>query len=1326
MAVYSYTSSATLNITDGYDGDLLGSYPGYFVSTYSEEKTSFDYNKDSIVTYDVWDYGSISDAITEDEDYGEITATIELWYQIQDYGTLEVNTTRSPYGEINFGDFADSRLIRVSVGGVQFALFGRAATEVIFNPVNRVFDIEGAATVRATLASAGNGIVNFPRVKATDSVGFSSPESVFLLKIQGSAVTYPVFYEGDRVFDIEGTADESITYDYNDSSKLDLNSDDYGFITEALSRTEDFGLITEGQDIQRWDSEAEDWGLITEDITVNLYGKFKLFGKGEESFIFANYDGSWGNKQPRLLGTAKDYSTPKINGSGKITLEGTPRVQIRMHYKADGGWDRYPDRFRGGSLFGFSSATQTSTFTESPTGKLFSVQSTTTFSAVRDEVGISDEDILVRGNANYIVIFNEVDRVLTFSNIEDNSRVYSYNETSIVNVEGIDYGFVSESPTLFEDYQNITGDAYYPWEIDDYGFLTPDRPLFPYGVARIISTTADSQTKIYIGDGLTSINGNAKVYVLPKHNGSGFIRIAGELIEKNTENYVGSGSLFGFSSTSESTAVVEESKELFKFIGNAVEKNTENYVGSGLFSTLGGSAESYGPNPEEQGELFTFSGSAVERNAESYVGSGSLFSISGHAERVTYHYNESSIVDIESYDYGFITETPLFESSCDTISDYSSELISTYADEIVSEFGCVDVGDDYGLVGDQTIYPWQRDDYGFIIPDAPRRPYGKFEFISGTTDAQTKVYIGSGSLFGFSSTTEATVVQAESKGLFRISGNAAESTTPATEIGSGSIFTFVSFTETATYNPPESTELFKISGEAYVLIAPDYPGSGTITVSGEARIYVLPKHNGSGFVHIFGNAAESTTPATEIGSGSIFTFVSFTETAVFNPAESTELFKITGSAVEKSSPGPDGSGTIELNGSATTIFRLKVTETGREPIKVTGNATESTTPATEIGSGSLFGFSSTTESTSNAETSRELFRFSGTAVEKNTENYVGSGNVNIEGSATTIFRLRVTETGREPIRITGNVIEKNTESYLGSGSLFGFSSTTESTSNAETSKELFKFSGTATELVSYNPPEVGEFIKLSGTAVERNTESYLGTGSLFGFSGASESISNAETSKELFRFSGKGQESTTPAPHIGSGSIFTFVSFTESTSVSEVSTELFRFSGTAEEKNTESYIGTGSLFGFSSTTEASGSNPPESTILFRFAGKGEESTTPAPHVGSGSIFTFVSFTETRTVSEVSTELFRFSGTAEEKNTEAYKGTGLITSIGSKSTTIFRVRVISDGSLLRINGNLREAFAYGLYNGYDEIQISGESRDRKIKAEPKKPPRIYVI
>ena len=77
-------------------------------------------------------------------------------------------------------------------------------------------------------------------------------------------------------------------------------------------------------------------------------------GGATESFVKGNYTGSVGNKQPRLVGTAIDYTIPKHFGDGWINIDGTPRVQIRMHYKADGGWDFYPNRFRGGSLFGFA------------------------------------------------------------------------------------------------------------------------------------------------------------------------------------------------------------------------------------------------------------------------------------------------------------------------------------------------------------------------------------------------------------------------------------------------------------------------------------------------------------------------------------------------------------------------------------------------------------------------------------------------------------------------------------------------------------------------------------------------------------------------------------------------------------------------------------------------------------------------------------------------------------------------------------------------------------------------------------------------------------
>ncbi len=1105
-------------------------------------------------------------------------------------------------------------------------------------------------------------------------------------------------FEGTGSFKLNGLVEEYALYSYNESAVVDVETNDYGFINESPTLFDDYENIT-GDPYYPW--QNADYGFLTPEQPLRPYGKLELISTTSDSFTKI-YDGL---VNVTVSGGAKVFVLPKHNGTGFIRVGGTVEEKNLENYVAFGG-----------SLFGFDSATEATTNVEESkelfkfvgslvekftgggligSGTLFGYTgSAESFGPNPLETGdlFKFAGSAVERNTESYGGFGSLFSVSGHAE----SVTYSYNESSILGLDSEDYGFITEEPVLEEDYQLTGGQIIYPWQSADYGFLTPDTNLLPYGPIRVISTTADSQTKIYIGSGNITLTSNVKVYVLPKHNGSGFIRVDGSAVEKNTENYVGRGSLFGFSSTTESTSNVETSKELFRFTGSLVEKFTGGgLIGSGSLFGYSGTAESFGPRADEPAELFRINGSATEKNAESYVGSGSLFSIGGHAESVTYSYNESSIVDIESDDYGFITETPVFEN-------------------------------DYGLVGDQATYSWQGEDYGYIIPDQPRRPYGRFNFISTTAESETNSYVGSGSLFGFSSTTESKVFKAETTGLFRITGSAAESITPTTEIGSGSIFTFVSFTETATFSPATSTELFKFSGDAYVISTYSFLGSGTLTASGEARIYVLPKHNGSGFIKLYGRGFESITPQTEIGSGSIFTFVSFTETAVYNPPERTELFRITGRAIEKNTESYRGTGSSNVDGSATTIFRLRVTETGRDPIKISGNGLESRTPATEIGSGSIFTFASATESISNAESSKELFKFSGSAVEKNTEAYRGFGKVQFSNSATTIFRLRVTETGRQPIKIVGDAVQKNTESYRGSGSIFTFKSTTVSKSNAESSKELFRITGKSRELASFNPPEFGDTIRITGNAIQKNTESYIGRGSLFGFSSTTESISNAETSRELFKFSGKGRESFTPAPHVGSGSIFTFVSSTQTKTTSEVSAELFRITGTAVERNTENYVGRGSLFGFSSTTESAVFNPSESTILFKFSGKGAESITPAPHVGSGSIFTFVSFTETRSVSEKSEELFRITGSAVERNTEAYKGTGLLTTLGSKSTTIFRLKVISDGALLRINGKSKESFGYGLYTGAERIAIDIKGRDRTIPFESRKPPRIYII
>ena len=58
-------------------------------------------------------------------------------------------------------------------------------------------------------------------------------------------------------------------------------------------------------------------------------------------------------------------------------------------------------------------------------------------------------------------------------------------------------------------------------------------------------------------------------------------QFSGGAVEKNTESYVGTGSLFGFVSSTEATVVKSTSSGLFKIHGSGIEKNTENYVGQG-------------------------------------------------------------------------------------------------------------------------------------------------------------------------------------------------------------------------------------------------------------------------------------------------------------------------------------------------------------------------------------------------------------------------------------------------------------------------------------------------------------------------------------------------------------------------------------------------------------------------------------------------------------------------------------------------------------------------------------------------------------------------
>ena len=1520
---------------------------------FTVQRAVYSYNQFSILNYEELSYGSITDAVVEAEDYGEITASIEQYYQIQDFGTITLDTASVPMGKLGIHLSADDNTTRVSVGGVEFALFGRAITEVFFNPVNRVFDFQGVAEDKITSSWLGRGVLPPVGAEALDAVISIPPTSIFHLSTKGSAKTEVIFNQQDRIFDIIGEAGERRSYLFDEQDAIDFRSDDFGFLNETVLRSEDYGdvnyiqtltghpftiepndltdpsyqsvlfstsieqggsgigdqggfdigphvafrgmpprytnpggynrqryfefevdtrhldsIITQvirgtgsnggeepdinedlylnyqredgtwillkrylrlssiyntlrtetitlpeeakkyGQrfrfiqftnssiessnlsfdhwgvkDIQFVETTVgtglseDDFGLISVDVTTKAAtGRMPFSGAAEESFVKGNYTGSVGNKQPRLLGTGIDYTIPKHQGFGWINIDGTPRVQIRIHYKADGGYDFYPQRFRGGSLFGFASGANTTSVLNEGSGKLFAVKSATTFKAVRSEVGVSEEDILVQGGAFYQVIFNQVDRVFSFNNEEINRRAFAYNLSSVVNIESIDYGYITDTVTISEDYGDVTYDEiYYPWQKEDFGTLAPTTTRLPFGLGRLHSSTETPRVRRFIGN-IEETNlrllGTGKVYVLPKFTSKGdLVKLRGDTTFSRARDWVGTGNLPTISGTAEAVAFVpaKDDRALFTFEGELVEKfGKGNYDGVGSLFGFDSSTISIRITTINDG-LFSVHGEVVEKSIFSEIGSGSLGTVVGAAERVTFHYNqESSFGACEGDDYGFVSESVFNVEESPALLGYLNDSVNSLANEVVSEFGRVPNAIDYGYIN--QYYQYNHEDYGNLFPDDCLEPQGlQLQFVSTFTESFGKGnYTGSGSLGSIVGAAEAvTFVPGKKKALFGFEGNATESTTPATEIGSGSLFSYVTFSERVAFEPAKADPLFAIDGglrisavteqESELKFTAAWEASGSlfgIEGSGEA---IGSEHTGAGTIFIRDSGIriepESFTPWIPAGRGSIFSFVSFTESATFVPAKKKALFGFSGAATDIQFSFAWE--TVEtkhllLRGSPKVFVLPKHTGAGTIFIRDSGVRIEpeSFTPFIPEGFGKLFGgIGGAAEAVgSNPPDDFTLFTFTG-EIETPLRTFSEQKFVQarfLPDEAFTTFQIRVTETGLQPVEVHGELDESFTPApEIGVGRLYGFSG--------------------AAEASVFNPIDKTTLFTFEGNSAESETNSMVAFGSLFGFASAVEVTAVAEEKQALFSFAGNLQERTTPAPHITTGGLFGFSSTTEAKVFDYPErTTLYSISGTAEEKFSSAlqgtpvpgldvngdlvertafdHVGSGSIFGFSSTTEARVIVPRGLRTLFSFAGDVADSETNV-EIGSGTLTGFVGGAESTSNVEVTFTLFTIGGDTvggEVKFTAANLAVGQIR-VGlsdpglpgniSRGITVFRLRTFPEGAKVKFSGTKAESFtpAPHIVEGLINVNRGNEvTEDRYIEFREPQPTRIVVI
>ena len=1340
---------------------------------FTTQRAVYSYNQFSILNYEELNYGSITDAVIEAEDYGEITASIEQYYQIQDFGTITLDTTGVPMGKIGIHLSADDATTRVSVGGVEFALFGRAITEVFFNPVDRVFDFQGVAVDRTTSSWLGRGVLPPVEAEALDAVVAIPPTSIFHLSTKGSAKTEVIFNKQDRILGFVGEASESRSYLFDQDDAIDFESDDFGFLNETVLRSEDYGLVTGLQDVPSWDfSNIEDRGFLSPETTTKVHGRMPFSGGATESFVKGNYTGSVGNKQPRLVGTAIDYTIPKHYGDGWINIDGTPRVQIRMHYKADGGWDFYPNRFRGGSLFGFAQGAE-STVVLNEAGGLFGLKSEATFKAVRSEVGVSEEDILVQGGAFYEVIFNQVDRVFSFNNEEINRRAFAYNLSSVVNVESIDYGYITDTITVAEDYGDVSYDEiYYPWQKEDFGTLAPTTTRLPFGLGRLHSSTETPRVRNFIGNqehAHLRVLGTGKVYVLPKFTSKGdLVKLRGDTTFSRARDWVGTGNLPTVSGTAEAVAFVpaKDDRALFNFEGELVEKfGKGNYDGVGQLFGFDSSAVSIIIGVTVSG-LFSVHGEVVDKAIFNEVGSGSLGHFDGGAERVTFDYNsESSFGVCEGEDYGSVAEPPFNVGASAVIGPYANDLISTYADREVSSFGTVPNAIDFGSVN--QYYQYNHEDYGTLYPDDCLEPQGlQLQFVSTTTDSLVKPFIGSGSIFSFVGGEEETAVEWTGSGTLDLNGELQESVTPAPHIGSGSIFSFVSFTEAAAFVPAKADPLFAIDGglrisavkeqESELKFTAAWEASGSlfgIDGSGEAT---GNEHTGSGSIFVRDSGVriepESFTPWIPEGRGSIFSFVSFTESATFVPAKKKALFGFSGAATDIRFSAAYV--TIEtthllLRGSPKIFVLPKHTGAGTLFVRDSGVRIEpeSFTPFIPPGEGNIGNFGGAAEAFgANPPDDFTLFTFTGQVdtplLTFSEQKFVQARFLPDE--AFTTFQLRVTETGLQPVEVHGELDESFTPApEVGTGRLYGFSG--------------------AAEAAVFNPIDKTTLFSFEGNAAESETNSMVAFGSLFGFASATEATAVAEEKQALFSFAGNLQERTAPAPHVTTGGLFGFSSTTEAKVFDYPErTTLFSVTGTAiesasiaeegtatpgldvngnlVERATFAHAGTGSIFGFSSTTEARVIVPRGLRNIFTVVGNVEESETNV-EIGSGTLSGFVGGAESTSNAEVKFTLFTIGGDTvggDVKFTAANLAVGQVR-IGlsndgipgdiSRGITVFRLRTFPEGPKVRFTGTKAESFTPAPHIAEGLIDIEKGTKDTKsryIEYRDPQPTRIVVI
>ena len=1012
------------------------------------ERAVWKYTTESVVTFvDGGDYGSITNSSTTSIDYGDVDGIVtdgEL-----DNGQVVITETTQPLtGLLNFKGDSENQFIR---GPYVARPFGFR----IFNEQQDPADFRFSPHWRARPYEQGKLTGDAETPRARDFVGTGS-----LFKI------------GDKV--------EKKVYRYSSASVVEFEpGSNYGSITDASTTSLDYGST----DVIATEGEIDNGQVVITQTRQPLTGLFRITGHDT------------GHKQ----------TFSEVSQTVEISLSGT-------------------------AVEKFTSGAGESTALFSFTGSL------------TERFGKG----LYTGEGSLFHIGDRVERA-----------TFSYNTSSVVEGYGTQqYGLITDTTSATQDYGSV-GSAYQPPHTDHGNMVTLPGEENPFGLFRVSGTAAKREINSHLGSGsLFTPGGATEVAVWQTPEETFLFRTSGGAIEKHVENYVGTGNI----KIKEETPLAPNAAVRFrphwrarhllgtpKIFGTVAEEFKGAYVSEGVFSRMythdeGNEWRRYRPSPRYVNSIYgKIGGSAFVNgdggtrkiNVYGYYGddrdpgtSGSLFGIGGGAEArgITPPLEDTVIFTLDG------TAASKFNPHWRGRPDGSPRLSGT--PELVLRFNIFTNPEvaKFTFNGDavpvRTIIHkgsgtlFSAGSSAEVVGFNPETDTRAFKF-SGEPIVRIRVILFQfGTLFGFGGGSESRTIEIpqstvlfvpsgtadtdrtrafETSGSENLSGQSVDRRTAA-HAGSGSLFATNGAAESRTASIPESTVLFSTAGGDQNAFVRTNIGTGSTTLSGDSTNSLSRDHVGSGSIFAINGAAESATVSEEstglfefngsgepvlrsrafAGSGSLFAIGGGVEIAAVAP-ESTGLFTVSGEAQAPFTRTKVGSGTTFVSGNsenkATRVY------TGEGQLSTFGGGAEVVgfNPAEETvlyefggsaepvirsrgfnasgsasvngdadfvvglsfaGTGTLSAFGGAAESRTIDVENTTLFEFRNGATESFTKgNYNTSGDANISGEATDIKSV-VSNVGSGTTFVSGEKIEKQTDNYVGSGSLFGLNSGT--------------------------------------------------------------------------------------------------------------------------------------------------------------------------------------------------------------------------------------------------------------------------------------------